>query len=769
MFQFGAFSVDPKSRALMRDGSPVALNRRAFDVLLYLVQNPGRAVTKDELLKSVWSDSYVDENNLSQSISALRRALEERPGANTFIATLAGRGYQFLLPVSRVEEPEVATESSQATGMEGTSFVLQQHTVTTRVVTGERRPRRAGGGLSASIAVVALLACTAAYEWKHHATPLQLHKVVVADFANSTGDPTFDSTLRRALEIDLGQSPYLDVMSEQEGVNTLELMDRKSDEAITAAVARDVCVRTSRQVVLSGAITGVGHEYLLTLEATDCNSGRKLAVAKAEAAAKEDVLHALDSMAESVRKKLGESATSVTNFEVPIQAATTPSLEALKAYSLGQYMEALGKEGPEILPFYQRAVELDPQFAMAYGAMGAQYYNQSENALASQNLQKAFDLSRHGNAREKLTIESHYYAYGINDLQRGIKTYRLWTVTYPQDWVPWQNLANDYNELGLIQEAIAAGEHALQMEQNRGNIYNVLIRAYKNAGRYQDAQRLGQEAARRGLDSDAIHTFLFEAALDSHDQMALERETKWGETHGGWFFVYFRARTEASVGKIRQAQASFESSREMAERENLGETADDILIDQAQEEYDLGMTGEARVTMARIAKAHPDAADLALLHAELGDASYAERFLAAHKDQESDTLLSTCYLPRLRAALALTKRKPTEAVAALEPTRLYGQRDYYVLTERGTAYMEAGKADLAANEYKTILAAAAGTDANSPLYDLAHVRLARAYAAQGKKDESREEYSRFFELWKDADVDAPVLMQAKMDYSHLPK
>jgi DNA-binding winged helix-turn-helix (wHTH) protein/tetratricopeptide (TPR) repeat protein len=769
MYQFGEFRVDPSSRALMRNDNPIALNRRAFDVLLYLVENPGRVVTKEELLKSVWPDAYVDENNLTQSISSLRKALEERPGANTCITTLPGRGYQFIASVSRVGVPEMPLESRSVMGVAGNSFVLQQRTLTTSVVTEERRPRLLSTSVLGWIVVIALLAGVGAYEWKRHVIPSQLHKVVVADFANNTGDLTFDRTLRRALEIDLSQSPYLDVMSEQEGINTLGLMGHKSDDAITAEVARDICVRTGRQVVLTGSITGVGHEYLLTLEATDCNSARKLVGAKAEAATKEKILASLDSMAESVRKKLGESAASVANFEVPIQAATTPSLEALKAYSLGQHMEALGKEGSEILPFYQQAVELDPQFSMAYAAMGGQYYNLSESDLASQNLQKAFDLSVHGNAREKLSIESHYYAYGVNDLQRGIQTYQLWTATYPQDWVPWQNLANDYNELDLPTEAIVAGEHALQMEQNRGNIYNVLIRAYKNAGRYKDAQRLGQEAVRRGLDSDAIHAFLFEAALDAHDADALERETRWGGAHGGWFFLDVRAKTEASVGKIRQSNASFESSREMAVRENLDETADDILIDQAQAQYDIGMTGTARATMARITKSYPDAPDLALLHAELGDSSYAERFLAAHKDEISNTLLATSYLPQLRAALALTQREPIEAVVALEPARLYGQKNYDVLTERATAYMQEGKADLAANEYKTILAAASGADANAPLYNLAHVGLARAYAAQGKKEESHEEYAKFLELWKDADADAPVLKQAEMGYSHLPK
>jgi tetratricopeptide (TPR) repeat protein len=452
---------------------------------------------------------------------------------------------------------------------------------------------------------------------------------------------------------------------------------------------------------------------------------------------------------------------------MPIQQATTPSLEALKAYSMGLHLEAQGKLGPDAMSFFQRAVELDPNFAMAWGALANSYSNMSETAISSQYYRKAFALSSHLDALEKLTLEAHYYNGGLHDMQRAIQTFQLWAATYPRDWVPWQNLCNDYNELGLRQEAIAAGEQALRLDQTWGNIYNVLIRAYKIAGRYKDAQRLGEEAERRGLDSDAIHAFLLEVALDSHDAAALQRETKYGEAHGDWFFVYVRAKAEAAVGKFRQANASFETSREMAERENLGETADSILTDQAQVQYDLGMPRAARATIARIGKDYPDDPDLAMLHAELGDARYAERFIQTNQARTADTLLNAISVPKLRAVLALEQRKPMAAVAALEPARLYGKYDYPVLSERATAYMQAGKPDLAAQEYQAILAAAPGTDDSSPLYNLAHLGLARAYAAQGKVAESRGEYGRFLEAWSGADEDAPLLQQARTESSHL--
>ena len=778
IFQFGRFRVDPQARAVMKDDSPVALSRRAFDVLVYFLENPGRPVARDELLENVWPDTHVEENNLNQSISVLRKALGETTEANGCITTLPGFGYQFIAPVSRVGAPDPACESSAVGIPAAGSCALQQQTLTTTVVI-EERGTSSGSRWFAGWMAAALLAGASIYagiyKWKHTSSPSQLHKVVVADFANSTGDPAFDRTLRRALEIDLGQSPYLDVMSEQEGIQTLELMARKSDDAITAAVAREVCLRTNRQVVLTGSIASVGKQYLLTLEATRCDSGAELAAAKAQAAAKEEILHALDSVAEQVRAKLGESVAAVADSELPIQEATTPSLDALKAYSMGQHLEALGDEGTEkgsaVLAFYRQAVELDPQFAMAWGAMASWYGNQSELTLSAQAYQKAFELSHHLTPREKLTIESHYYNAGINDLQRAIKSFQLWALTYPQDWVPWQNLCNDYNELGQRQEAVAAGEQALKLEPGRGNIYNVLIRAYKNAGRDTDAQRLGQEAARRHLDSDAVHAFLFESALNAHNQQALERETKWGEAHGGWFFLYTRAETEAAAGKIHLANESFARSQAIAARENLGETVGSILIDQAQAQYDLGMLSAARATRGLISKDYPPIPDLALLRAELGDVRYAERFLLVHREDTPDTSLNARYLPGLRAVLDLQQRAPMGAVAALEQARRYGSNDYSILTERAVAYLQAAKPNLAVREYKVILASppAATQPADTPLYNLAHLGLAHAYAMQKKIPKSRDEYELFFKLWTEADQDVPLLQQAKAEYGRLVK
>jgi tetratricopeptide (TPR) repeat protein len=277
------------------------------------------------------------------------------------------------------------------------------------------------------MAAVALLAAGTLLGWRlsRHTVPVDHRQVVLADFVNTTSDATFGQTLKRALAIDLEQSPFIEVLSDHDVLQTLQLMERKSDTAMTPDVAREVCERANRQVLLTGNVTAVGSKYLLTLEAVDCSSGKRLASAKAEARSREDVLGALDSVAERVRRGLGESARSVESYHVPIAQATTASLEALKMFSIGSYLATHGKDENETIPFFQKAIELDPQFAMAYSGLASRYYNLEEFELASEYDAKAFALSDHVSARERLMIQAHYYGEGQNDLNQGVKTYKI--------------------------------------------------------------------------------------------------------------------------------------------------------------------------------------------------------------------------------------------------------------------------------------------------------------------------------------------------------
>jgi len=779
LYRFDGFELDPIRRVLSRADEPVLLTPKAFDVLAYLVLNPGRVVTKDELLKAIWPDSFVEEGNLAQYISSLRKAMGDK---SSLIATISGRGYQFGAQVFTAQVLSEQAQNELPDARPGNTMV-QRVRKRTGAVFAHNSPEQAPLALptsaptrrnaairwgGVSLLAAALIALAAILAWKHYAPAQQVLKVMVADFANTTGDPSFDRTLKRALEIDLEQSPYIDVMSEREAMSTLKLMGRDSSSAITTGIAKEICERSNRQVLLTGNIASMGQDYLLTLQATDCASGKELAAAKAEAASKEKVLSALDSVADHVRKELGESTQSLESYQVPIIDATTPSFEALESYSIGQNLDAQGASEIEALPFYQRAVELDPQFALAYSAIATEYYNLNEFNVASQYYRKAFELSDRVSAKEKLIIQAHYYCEGQKDVLQGIKVYWMWAGTYPQDWRPWVNLANEYTQLGQYASAIAAGERAVEEAPSRGMAYSVLARAYKRANRFADAKSLALRAEQRGIDSSGLHSSLLQIAFAENDSDAVAREIKWGENHnGGWSFLDIQAGGAATAGEYKKAEEFFRGAYELAKNENLAETADDILLDQAQMELEFGLPDATRATLDRLGSSDTTSPDLAILRAELGDATFAENYLAEQSSKgNSGTHMAYVNLPLLRAALAMEHGKPLDAVAALEPARPYEMANYAVLSQRAEAYLKAGRPEMAVPEYQKILANP-GVDPVSPLYSLAHLGLARAYALQNNQVASRGEYEKFFDLWKNADADVPILKQARIEYSRL--
>ncbi len=768
-YRFDEFELSRSRRTLLRNGQPVSLLPKTFEVLSYLVENPGRVVSKEELLKTAWPESFVEENNLTQHISLLRKALGDHSG---FIVTIPGRGYQFTAAVASGDAPPKLSPAD-GSGAAGEAQPADQAPSMLRLAVY-------GVPLWVKVTAAAVVLSAAALTgywgyatWKHLANPPQLRKVIVADFQNSTGDATFDNTLKQALEIDLEQSPYIDVMSEREAANSLQLMGRGQGSPITPEVARELCERSNRQVMLTGSILPLGREYLLTVEATDCTNGSQIAGAKAEAGAKERVLAALDAVADKVRRGLGETPRSIENYQVPIMQATTASLDALRSYSIGQSMDAQGKSETETIPFYQRAVELDPNFAMAYGAMANEYYNLSEPYLASQFYKKAFDLSGKVSAREKLILEAHYYSEGAQDMEHGINTYRQWTETYPNDWVPWIDLANDYTQIGQYGPAIAAGQQALKLEPNRAINYSVLARALTRANRFDEARSVGQQAIRRGIDSSGLHATLYEVAALSHDSNALAQETHWASTHNsgwyGWYFPFLEGVAAEGAGKHRLAEQLFHSSWEAAERENLEEAASDILIYQATIEMTFGLPAAARATLAITRIGNQDSPDLAIVEARLGDLAAANKFIAAHgPDSHPGTLMANVDLPLVRAQLAMARGDALDAIAALEPTVPFEMFSYTVPSERAQAWMAANRPDMAVTEYGKILSNQ-GVDPLSPLYSLAQLGMARAYSRQNKIPNSRAEYEHFFAAWKDADQDLPILKQAHAEYAKLPK
>jgi len=768
IYKFGRFWLSPSRHALYLDDAEVPLAPKSFDVLLYLAQNPGRLVTKDELLKAVWADAFIEEANLSQQVFRLRKAFESVPAAANLICTMPGRGYQFTADVSLG-----TLEHSADTG-----YTVERWRERAHLVVEELAPPRPATSfvtakrLSLAAAVLGLAALASWLTWRGHNSPAptQYRQVVIADFINSTGDPTFDRTLRRALEVDLEQSPYMDVLSERNGVSILQLMGRSSDTPLTADVAREICERTNRSVLIEGSISSVGPEYLLTLLASDCNTGKSLTSAKVEAADKGKVLAALDTVAALMRSRLGESAQSLASYQVPLKEATTPSLEALKAYSTGKYLQSQGRRRVESIAAFQRAVELDPNFAMAYRELGIENRNLSQFAFSTQYFQKAYDLSGHLSNYEQLLIRADYYAYGQSNLIEGIKAFQVMASVFPHDPVPIYSIMDESTILGQYAVSISTGERGLKLFPDNALIYENLGEAYMKVNRFDDCEALTRKNAQIGKGDTGLHLGLFDIAFAKQDKASIAVESQWFDAHEDgatvWYFPSFRGEASAADGKYRQALPLYENAYRSAQRANLPETADKILIDEAAVQLELGFPEAAAATLRRIDEPADNHPQLVSLQAGLGDTSSAERFLAAHSVPNPDTLMTYIYLPRIRAAVALQRGKPLDAIAALDPAKPYEMRDFSVPTLRGDAYLRTRQAQPAVVEYRKVLDNP-GIDPTSVLYPLAHLGLARAYAMQAKPAEARQEYEALFTLWKDADPDLPVLQQAHLEYAKL--
>jgi DNA-binding winged helix-turn-helix (wHTH) protein/tetratricopeptide (TPR) repeat protein len=762
-YQFGDFHLNLDLRVLVRRGERVPLGSKAFDVLTFLVSRAGEIVTKPELFAAVWAESFVEEGALSQQIFTLRKALGDKAD---YIVTVPGQGYRFMGEVRRI------LPASPASLVTGWDTVVQETLERRHIVIEESAPPMIAAGASRSgirryaVAAAVLVAAgmlLAGWMWLRRPVPRDFQKVVLADFMNTTGDAAFESTLKRALEVDLTQSPYFDVMTERDSADTLKKMGLKTDTAVTPEVAREICERTNRQILLTGSIATVGGEYLLTLEAADCATGKRITAAKAEIAEKSKVLGALDLLVEHVRSRLGESAKSIHSFDIPFEDAATPSLEALKSYSIGKHMQAQGKPYPDILKFFQRAVEIDPHFAQGYEAVGMTYYNLSEPLLAAENLKKAFDLRDGVDAKEKLNIEAHYYDLGQDDVLAGIKAYQLWADTYPHDWQPWLAMANSYIQLGQNGQAIAAAQHAVQLDGDPV-CYIVLARGYKNDRRFAEAKAAAADAIHRGKDTTGLQWILYEVAFDEHDAAALAREDALLASRKDGLHDYFAAKTAAIDGKYTLAESLFRHEIAVDRQEGLTEEADNIAVEQAQMEQNFGYPELARATLNHLGKEEESDPDFALERAMLGDVVFSKQFLAAHShDEHPGTAYLYDYKPAVEASIAMAQGKPLDAIAILEAPTPYVVRSMEARMLEGDAFLQVGQFQRAAEQFRSLV--------DKPPFNagvnLAHLGLARAFAKAGDPAKARAEYQAFLAAWKDADPDLPVLKTAKMELATL--
>jgi serine/threonine protein kinase/tetratricopeptide (TPR) repeat protein len=597
--------------------------------------------------------------------------------------------------------------------------------------------------------------------------------VLLADFVNTTGDPVFDGTLKQALAVQLEQSPFLNLLSEERVHTTLGFMGRPVDERVTPTLAREICQREGVKAVLSGSIESLGSHYVVALNAVNCVTGDSLAREQAEAARKEEVLGALGKAATSLRGKLGESLASVQKFDAPVEEATTSSLEALRAFSQGEQARLRGEA--ESLPFFERAVELDPNFALAYARLGTVYNNVGETERSIDYLTEAFERRDRVSQRERFYIEQHYYESVPGDLDQDIRTLETWKQAYPRDSVPYINLASVYNfNLPRFDRAIELATEAMRLEPNWHWPYDQLAGAHLGMNRLDEAGAVAEKAVALKADSMNAHVVLFNIAFVHGDQAGMTRQIEWARGKPGEnLMLAARAGAAAFRGRLGEARTLWREAVEVARRGNLTEAIAYLDAYQAVVESAFGNAAAAREACARAIAASRSRTVLptaALALAWSGEAARAQALVEElRKRFPDDTLLKVVYLPLVEAGIETNRGAPAKAIDALDPARPYElglAQDFWPLYARGQAQLRARAGADAAAQFQKILDHR-GVGPSSPFYALAQLGLARGASLSGDAAKSRRAYQDFLALWKDADPDVPILKEAQQEYARL--
>jgi len=629
-------------------------------------------------------------------------------------------------------------------------------------------------------AAVLALAAGSVFLWRRaHATPLtDKDSIVLADFTNTTGDSVFDDTLKQGLAVQFEQSPFLNLVSDSTVNETLKLMGRPAGDRLTPEITREVCQRTNSKAMLTGSIAPLGSQYVIGLKAVNCETGEALADAQEQAAGKEAVLKALGAAATRMRGKLGESLVSVRKYDTPLEEATTPSLEALKAYSLARKLN-LAKGFTAALPFYQRATDLDPSFASAYGWMSDLYNGLVQGGRAAECASKAYALREKVSERERFNIEGRYYLFGTGELEKAATTFELYQQTYPRDDEPYRNLGLVLCRLGDWEKALEEAREALRLEPSMAVNYTQLARAYKALNRLGEAEAVDKQMRERKLEHEGQFRTSYWLAFLKGDaaQMARTVSAAAGKPGAEEPLLAIQADTEGWYGKLKNAHELTGRAMDSALHHNAKEAAAAYQAEAALREVESGYWEQARAeaeAAVKLAKDRDVWVIAALALARAGDMAGAEK-LAAELDKTFplDTLVQRYWLPTIRAGVALQRKDPDRAIELLKvvsPVELGGQPmlGTYMIPAyvRGEAYLMLHDGNGAAVEFQKFIDHR-GLVAPFSWGALARLGLARAYALQGDTAKARAGYQDFLTLWKDADPDVPILKEAKAEYAKL--
>lgn len=723
-------------------------------MLLILLHRPGVIVTREELGHRLWGETFVEvDKGLYVVAAKLREALGDDATRPRFIKTISGQGYCFIGDV---------TPSFEAASEPLAEAVPPEPLGETKPDSQGRVGYIATGILLAVIATAVL----GAYTYRFLRRPLanERDRVVVGGFRNNTGNPDLDNTLPFAMQLKLQESPYLTLIPDQNFRHFV-----KDPDTAPLQDQLHACVSVGGQLLLDGQILAFSHGYRILLMARRCADGQLLTTQEAESDSQSTILSALDRATEKMRRRLGEPETSLRKFNAPLMEVTTASLAALKVFTLGEEKRSLGLY-PESIANYKLAIDLDPQFALAYARLGADYSNMRQPSLGREYYGKAFELRNRTTDRERLYIITHYYALATGEIGRAIEDYELWRTIYPRDFTPTNNLAVEYLEIGQPQKAVEFARRAIHLNPTSQLAYGNLAEAYARTGDFSDENVLCRDPAHAEDDFVGFHNACLAAVFAQDDEPGMQRQLKWA--HGKPYesmLLSDMAWIAVSRGKVSEARRLVAQAKQNALQNNLVELAADLLLDSANLEADFGLVHEAREDVqSSLALASEYASEqgmAALVLARAGDIPGAEAESSRASSQAPlDTILNSAILASVRSALDLQKHDSKGAIKSLEETRPFdfcasiGPAPAYY---RGLAYIQDNQPQQAIRELQRVLENR--LMAAYPVYDaLAQLKLGRAYQMIGDQVHAAQAYSKAGTIWKDADPGLPPLQEMRV-------
>jgi DNA-binding winged helix-turn-helix (wHTH) protein/tetratricopeptide (TPR) repeat protein len=781
LIEFEEYAIDLARWQLSWRDEPLSLNRKTFDLLLYLVDHADRVVGKEELLHTLWPESFVEESNLTQHIFLLRKALSRHESGTKIIETVPGRGYRFAVAVAAVEKElptardrmvisasesiaritleEEETETSEAAlpGREVIQSLLPSPS-------GKRRIYWIAGGT-----VAAAVLCVAGWfgwqRWldRSGGAPVQ---VVLTPMEGTTGDAILDRSLAQALRMDLAQSPYVSVVPVAMIQATLTQMMHKPDDAMNAAMAREVCERTNSQAVLSGSLAKIGQHYLITEEASNCADGSVIGQSKYEAERAEELPHAIDKLAATLRRKLGESRRSIARFNTPLFAQNTPSLDALKALTQGIEASRRG-DAVRAIAFYKLAVAADPNCAWAYYSLATSSFNAGDFAAARGASARAYSLRDTAGKPQAFAINALYNALVTQDLYESLRNYQAWAGLYPNSAMAWNGLGYVQANLGRYADAAASDRRSVVIAPQDQNYVNSLALSLIQSGESDAAKKTLDQAVAMKIDDNWIRVRYLELACLLHDESLLRAQRQWSDAHPGTAIVLM-AEVEIAIaeGRFADARRLLARGTQLYREQGVEGAADQYTKTTAVEMMEAGEVSESKRLFSE-SPANLEEGEEVLGLAYSGNTSAAQSAIRTMQTKyPKGTLWHLYWGPLTQAVIALRENKAKEAAAVLETARPVQDRELVVPWLRGNSYLASGQPALAEADYRSVVTHPE-RDPTSPSISLSWLGLGRALAAQGNRTAAIDAYQHFFSLWAHADADATFLKQAKQEFAAL--